>query len=415
MKIVYLHQYFNLPSMSGGTRSYEIAKHLAQEGHEVHIVTSFRGDTVDKRTYSQYVDDFTVHWLPIPYSNKLRFSARLFAFFHYAFRSLFFVFKLNPNIVFCSSTPLTVSIPALASLLFLRIPFVLEVRDLWPEMPIAMGVLTNPFLQKLALILEFLAYRFSTSIITLSPGMKSGILRTGIPSRKVSVIPNFSNPLFFTSDLNTTPIQPCVLTEYSPYILYAGTFGFVNNLSYAVLLSHQLSLIRSNVKVVLVGDGIQYDTIHSLAKHLNVLNRNLFIYPRVSKEDIVSFFHFSSMSANFVADIPEAWNNSANKFFDTLAASKPVLINSPGWLHDLVVDYSCGYSAYGLPLDQVAKDLNNLLNSTKWVESRSSNSNFLSNHFTRDISVELVHRVLKASSSNFEHLDVSSYSVSLFL
>ncbi|MGO1466503.1 MAG: GNAT family N-acetyltransferase [Microbacterium gubbeenense] len=95
--------------------------------------------------------------------------------------------------MFATSTPLTVIIPAWVAKAFRRIPIVFEVRDLWPELPIAVGALRNPVMKWGAGVLERVAYRSSTQIVALSPGMKEGVVRAGIDERDVTVITNSSD------------------------------------------------------------------------------------------------------------------------------------------------------------------------------------------------------------------------------
>ena len=81
MKIIYLHQYFNTPDMSGGTRSYEMGRRLVKAGHEVHIITSDReNSTKGNDWYQVEIEGMTVHWLPVPYSNKMSYKERIRAF-----------------------------------------------------------------------------------------------------------------------------------------------------------------------------------------------------------------------------------------------------------------------------------------------------------------------------------------------
>src|SRR3546814_15804551 len=84
MKILYLHQYFTTPSMPGGTRSYEMAKRLVAAGHEVHIITSWHEHTDKAEWCTDQIDGIHIHWLPVPYSNKIGFTRRVPAFVWFA-------------------------------------------------------------------------------------------------------------------------------------------------------------------------------------------------------------------------------------------------------------------------------------------------------------------------------------------
>ncbi|XKF14805.1 hypothetical protein LL947_09945 [Halomonas sp. BLK-85] len=85
MKIIYLHQYFNTPEISGGTRSYEMARRMVSSGHEVHMVTSYREQGESRRGWFKTEESgIHVHWYPVPYSNHMGFAQRLKAFFAFA-------------------------------------------------------------------------------------------------------------------------------------------------------------------------------------------------------------------------------------------------------------------------------------------------------------------------------------------
>ena len=147
MRIVYMHQYFNTPAMHGGTRSYEMARRLVRSGHEVHMVTadSQGSGARGKNSWSLTEEaGIHVHWLPVPYSNNMTYRARVKAFISFARYAGLRAVPLRPDVVFATSTPLTIALPAAYAAKRLRIPLVFEVRDLWPEMPIAVGALRNP-------------------------------------------------------------------------------------------------------------------------------------------------------------------------------------------------------------------------------------------------------------------------------
>ena len=142
MKVIYLHQYFTTPNMSGGTRSYEMAKRLVAAGHEVHMVTSWVKETDKTDWYEQEVDGIHVHWFPNPYNNKMSFRRRIQMFFRFAFAAMKKISSIKADVIFATSTPLTIAIPGVLGARKQKIPMVFEVRDLWPEVPIAMKILT---------------------------------------------------------------------------------------------------------------------------------------------------------------------------------------------------------------------------------------------------------------------------------
>ena len=191
MKIIYLHQYFNTPQMSGGTRSYEMAGRFVAAGHEFHMITSSReGNNNASRWVEEIIDGIHVHWLAVPYLNNMDFKGRILAFLKFAVASGIKACKIGGDMIFATSTPLTIALPAVYAKMRLRKPMVFEVRDLWPELPIAVGVLKNPFLKESAKWLERFAYKNASHLVALPPGMADGVIKSGYPPDMLHVIPN---------------------------------------------------------------------------------------------------------------------------------------------------------------------------------------------------------------------------------
>jgi glycosyltransferase involved in cell wall biosynthesis len=375
MKVIYLHQYFNTPKMIGGVRSYDISKHLVDRGHQVEMVTTNRTISDIRGWKTTNEDGIDVHWFSLYYSNKLSYMKRLLSFFLFAFYAAKKGSKIQGDVVFASSTPLTIAIPAIFISWKKSIPLVFEVRDLWPDVPIAVGAIKNPIIKFCAKALEKLAYRKSSAVIALSQGMKNGILENEIDENKIFVIPNFSNIELFNSNIdNKLFISRREWLKGSPLLVYTGTFGMINGVSYLVDISEQLLLSNSDIKVLLLGDGKELDMVRYYAKKKNVLNNNLYIEPSVRKQDLPSVLAAASLASNIVIDEPAVWNNSANKFFDALASGTPVLINSGGWQADLVRKHKIGIVTYGLSIELAAEKIHNFLHNKIALKESSFNA-----------------------------------------
>src|SRR5438105_2807505 len=182
MRIVYLHQYFVTPDMAGGSRSYEMARRLVAAGHEVHMVTSDQRPQPAKARWREALHaGIHVHWTPIPYDNVMGYGRRIRAFLAFAWRAAHKAAALRGDVVFATSTPLTIAIPAVYAAWRSRAPMVFEVRDLWPAVPIAIGAIRNPLIKWAALRLERFAYRHAARVVALAPGMRGEIAATGYP------------------------------------------------------------------------------------------------------------------------------------------------------------------------------------------------------------------------------------------
>lgn len=398
MKIIYFHQYFNTPEMSGGTRSYEMARRLVAAGHEVHMITSWVKETDQSDWYMTNESGIHVHWFPNYYNNKMSYLDRIKAFFRFAFHAAKKgkSFK-NVDVVFATSTPLTIALPAVSTAKKLNVPMVFEVRDLWPELPIAMGALNNPILQKVAHGLERWAYKNSKAIVALSPGMKEGIVKTGYSKQQVAVIPNSSDIELF--DINSQKVSEfrnsLAWLQNRPLIVYTGTFGHINGVGYLVELAEKLKIINPEIRLLLVGDGIEFDQVTLLAQEKGVLNNNLFMMKQVPKKDIPVILNAASLCTALFIDKPEMRANSANKFFDALAAGKPIMINYGGWMVDLIEKNNCGLVTWNLDIQAAAQKVADFIDDSKHYEVSATNARRLANtQFHRDILAAQLNDVL---------------------
>lgn len=387
MKILYLHQYFNTPSMAGGTRSYEMARRFVQWGHEVHIITSERTGTQKGIWRETEEDGIHVHWTPVLYSNALSYRGRKKAFIAFAYRAGQKAVEIGGDVVFATSTPLTIALPAVYAKKKLRVPMVFEVRDLWPELPIAIGAIKNPLLIAAARQLEKYAYKNADKIVALSPGMKKGITRTGCPEEKIAVIPNSCD-----IDLFDVPKERGleIRNQFEwlgdrPLVIYIGTFGKINGVGYLVRLAAEVGKHDPEVRFVAIGDGKEWHEVETLAHDLGVLNSNFFMFHQIPKKDTPSWFSAATISTSLFIDLPEMWNNSANKFFDSLAAGKPVAINYQGWQADLIRQFRNGLLLSSKNIPEAALLIKKSLTNKKEIKQMSMSSKDLASaSFSRD-------------------------------
>ena len=397
MKITYFHQYFTTNEMSGSTRSYEFAKRLVKMGHEVNVITSWR-EMDDKKVSFVTIDSgIKIHWLPVPYSNHMSFSKRITSFITFALKSAIKARSIKTDIVFASSTPLTIALPAVYVSRKRKVPLVFEIRDLWPDIPIALKILKNPFLCYLARKLELWTYKNAKSLIALSPQMKEGIISKKVISNKIAVIPNCSDlkNLSHSATLGKKFRDKRSWLKDHPLLVYAGTFGKVNNLTYAINLAYALKKRNANVRILLIGDGLEKEKLIIEAKRLNVYEKNLYFEKPIPKNEIRECLSAANMCANFVIDVKETWANSANKFFDSLAAGKPIFLNHGGWMQELIINYQCGLCMHDKNIDVVAHELEEAINDLKWLETAGNSAkNLAIKYFDRDVLAKQLEDVL---------------------
>lgn len=405
MEIVYLHQYFNTPQMPGGTRSYEMARRLVANGHKVHMVTSDRAyQDGGKDWYITREAGIIVYWLPVPYSNHMSYLERIRAFFRFAWWSAKRAASIPVDVVFATSTPLTIALPAVYAARRQKIPMVFEVRDLWPELPVAIGAIRNPILISLARLLERFAYRNATAVVSLSPGMRDGVISSGYLPERVSVIPN-------SCDLDLFQVSPEFGIKFRkrfewlgnrPLVLYAGTFGRINGVGYLVQMAAAMQKIEPEICFLAVGGGHEVEKVTELAKELGVLEQNFYLLPSLPKEEMPALFSAATVSTSLFIDLPEMWANSANKFFDALAAGKPVAINYGGWQAALLQETGAGVVLPPLDYDNAARMLVDFIHDPERLQRAGVAAHLLAHErFNRDkLATELEQVLLDAVSDN---------------
>lgn len=338
MKILYLHQYFNTPDMPGGTRSYEMARRWVMAGHQVHMITSWR-EPIDKIDWFQTkVEGIDVHWLPVSYANQMSHGQRIKAFFRFALAAGRRAKLLGGDVVFATSTPLTIAIPGVRTAKSLRAPMVFEVRDLWPELPIAMGALRNPITRWLARRLEKYAYKNAAHIVALSPGMRDGVITAGVSPERISVIPNSADLEFFHGHEfeGQKFLESLNFTREAAVVLYAGTFGAINGVRYFIYMAQAAKEQGLPLHFLAVGDGAERPQVEALASELGVLDGYVTILPPVPKQKMPAVLAAADIACSLFINLKPMWANSANKFFDGLASGTPMAVNYGGWQAELL-------------------------------------------------------------------------------
>jgi glycosyltransferase involved in cell wall biosynthesis len=308
LHILYLHQFFVTREGAGGTRSYEFARRFVERGHAVRMVTA--GDTRSK------VDGIEVVGVRGAYSDYMRATAmsnlgRMAAFARFAAGATLAALRgPRPDVIYATSPPLTMALPALVAALRWRAPLVFEVRDLWPEAPIQMGALRNPLAQRLARTLERFVYARSARLIALSPGIQAAL-----PPGRTTLVPNSADLDLFDPAPPGGPFQ----------VAYFGAMGEANDLTAVV----EAARLLPDVPFVLMGDGKRRAELQRSAPP-NVHFRS------GGKTDVARLAAESGACLTVFKDVPVLATNSPNKLFDTLAAGRPAIVNMDGWMRELV-------------------------------------------------------------------------------
>jgi glycosyltransferase involved in cell wall biosynthesis len=406
MHILYVHQYFASRKGRTGTRSYEFGRHLVGKGHEVTMVTSGLSSAEfpvpEGQTHAECeVDGMRVISVAAGYNDPHRGTGlsgwqRMLKFYGFA-RAAARVGKTlaKPDVVFATHTPLTVGLAGIALQQHFNIPFVFEVRDLWPEALVNVGALNNPgaiwWLRRMARKI----YRRADHIVALSPGMKEGVVRTGIPAEKVTVIPNGSDLDLFRPDLDGSAARQRLGLGDRFAAVYFGAMGLANGLDYVIEAGRVLAERKEDrIVLVLHGGGGKREELKALAQRYKL--RNVVFSDLVpDKTEVARIVAGCDVCMTIYRAAREhTW--SPNKMFDSLAAGKPVLINVGGWLGKTIEDNECGRS---LPADRpeaLADALVELAGDQALCQTMGQNARVLAKRqFDRQLLAERLEAVLR--------------------
>ena len=356
MHILYLHQFFMTRAGVGGTRSYEFARRFVRQGHSVTMVTAASPPAQAGRRRE---DGIEVVAVPAGFGDyvratKLGYGRRALEFARFAVAATRTVLGVpRPDVVYATSPPLTMAVPALAASKRFGAPLVFEVRDLWPEAPIQMGALPNPVLQRAARALEKAVYRNSDHVNALSPGMRDGVVAAGVPGERVSMIPNACDLDVFDPSLDGSDMRERLSLGDRFVCSYFGTMGEANDLTQVV----DAAPLAPDVTFVLHGDGKRRESLRARARERGADNV-VFSEPVRDKASVARLAAASDACMTIYKDVPILATCSPNKLFDTFAAGRPAVVNCDGWMRSLVEDNEAGvFARPGDPADLAAQVL----------------------------------------------------------
>lgn len=368
MKILYFHQHFSTPKGAVGIRSYEMARRLVARGHQVTMVCGSYGGGetgialpfINGRRRST-VDGIDIIEYDLAYSNSDGLVKRAMTFVKFALRSIGLALTERYDLVFATTTPLTAGIPGIFARWLRGKPFVFEVRDLWPELPKAMGVIRNPLVLGAMSLLEWTSYRSAHRLIGLSPGIVDGIAHRGVPRERIALVPNGCDLGIFAGEVE--PWRPEQVKADDLLAVFAGTHGMANGLGAVLDAAAELKRRgREDIKLLLIGQGKLKPTLQKRARCEGL--DNVVFHDPVNKTRLAGLMASTDVGLQILANVPAFYyGTSPNKFFDYIAAGLPVLNNYPGWLAGMIRDNQCGFAvepenpqAFADALEQAAND-----------------------------------------------------------
>ncbi len=348
MRILIVHQHFLREGEGGGSRFNQLAKYWAERGHKVTVLASLThystGKARVRRTRSwreQGPTGVDVLRCPTAATSRLGFLGRIWSFLSFALSAtwagLFIAGK--HDVVLASSPPLFVAIPGYIVSRLRRIPFVFEVRDLWPDFAVEMGILRSQLLIKLSYGLERFAYRKATRVNVLTPAFREELTNRGVPSDKIFMIPNGADLDLIHPGERDNWVRERYGWGDDFVVIYTGAHGKANAL-HQLLDAVDYLPERRGIRIVLVGDGSEKHHLEERVK-LERIDEIEFIPPQ-SKEMLGDFLAAADVCVAVLADVPGFRQVYPNKLFDYMASARPTILGISGVAKKLLEEAEAG-------------------------------------------------------------------------
>jgi glycosyltransferase involved in cell wall biosynthesis len=347
MKVLLIHQAFASPDEPGGTRHYELARHAVQQGIDFTIVASDLSYLTGKRTVArkggvieQDLNGVRVIRVYIYPALHRSFFWRVVSFLSFMLTSVKAALQAGPvDLVMGTSPPIFQAVSAWIVAAIRRRPFLLEIRDLWPEFAIDIGVLRSPILIRLSRWLERFLYARATHLLINSPAYRDYLVNKGVPESKITLIPNGVDPDMFDPDAKGERIRREFNLNGQFVVAYAGALGLANDITTILKAADRLR-DESDVHFLLIGDGKERANLESLARQLHLSNV-IFAGSR-PKAEMSEILAASDVCIATLKNIPMFRTTYPNKVFDYMAAGRPTILAIDGVIRQVVESAGAG-------------------------------------------------------------------------
>ncbi|GJQ53296.1 MAG: glycosyltransferase WbuB [Anaerolineaceae bacterium] len=341
MKILLLNQAFVSPDEPGHTRHFEMAKFLQSRGHELVIIASDLNYQTGQRTVErkgvfaeQIIDGVRILRAYIYPALHCSYFWRVISFFSFMFSSVWTAFQVKDvDLVLGTTPPIFQAVSAWFVAWIRRKPFLLEVRDLWPEFGVSMGVLKNPLVIALGRWLEKFLYARATHILVNSPAYKEYMIGKDVPEKKITFIPYGTDVDMFNPQIDGSSIRDELGLQGKFVVLYAGALGQANDIDTLLRAAERLKPY-DKIHFVLFGDGKERPRLQNEAERMKLTNVT-FAGAR-PKKDMPRVIASADVCLAILQDIPMFRTTYPNKVFDYMAAGRATVLVIDGITRELI-------------------------------------------------------------------------------
>lgn len=406
MRILYVNQYFPPEIEPSATKVHEVGRELVHLGHHVTVITGFPNYPagVIPREYRGKLAQ-TEEWDGIRVLRTALFPARTSRFLlrtlsHVSFQISSALRSLGSglcDVVICSSPPLEIALTGIFISWLKRKPFVFEIRDLWPDDAIHLGLLKGKVPIAIARWIEHLAYCRASKVVPVSPGFVPYLLNASVSEQKIEVIVNGTNVDLFRPSHPTYLPQGdgCSQTGMKDgfIAIYTGTHGLQHHLE-TVLEAASLLKAHENIRFVLVGDGREKPGLLERKNQLGL--NNVELLPTQPRQEVATLIARAGVCLIHTADMMINTRNIPAKLFDYMAAGKPIVVGANGQARTLVEQAQAGTAVAPEDAQGMADAILTLYGDRELRERLGANGRkYAVQHFSRQIVARQYAQLLK--------------------
>ncbi len=341
MHVLLIHQVFVSPEEPGGTRHVELMSRVVQAGHRATIVASNLSYVTGKEFVSGR------HWVTEQHVQGIRvlraytypslhrsFTWRAISFLSFMFTAVWAGWKAGKvDLVMGTSPPLFQTLSAWLIACMRRRPFLLEIRDLWPEFGIDLGILKNPVLIWIARRVEMFIYRRATHFLVNSPAYRDYLITKGVPRNKISFIANGVDPTLFQPESDGGKLRKAFGVENKFVVTYAGALAISYDIDTILRAAAELR-DQPGIHFLIVGDGKERANLEALAKDLKL--EHVTFTGAQPKNQIPEVLAASDVCVATLKNIRMFSTTYPNKVFDYMAAGRPTVLAIDGVIRQVV-------------------------------------------------------------------------------
>jgi glycosyltransferase involved in cell wall biosynthesis len=392
MKVLFFTHYFPPEVNAPASRTYEHCKEWVKNGHDVTVVTCVpnhpQGQVYpgykNKLYQREVIDGIKVVRLWTYITANEGFVKRTLNYLSYLLSVILYIPFLPKHDVFISTSPqFFCGLAGYFVKLIRRKPWIIEIRDLWPESIVAVGAIRNRVIIRILEYMESLVYRKSDHIIPVTDAFKLYMLEKNIPEEKITVIKNGVDLSFYTPEAIEATDEFGFDLKDKFVASYVGTHGMAHHLE-TILESAEILKKETNIVFLLVGDGAEKSKLLKLKEKMSL--NNVIMLSQLSKDKMPLLWAHSDVSLVLLKKSDLFKTVIPSKIFESMAMKKPIILGVEGEVKRMIEEGHAGIPIEPENAEQLANSILQLFQNKKIYKEYAENGyQYVSKYYDRKV------------------------------